>query len=212
MLAFGTPVTDPERYAAQALRGIRRVAPPGSPVLTRHDLSLQDAANAMLDEASAMPGLQGLVLLHQDVELHDPGVAAELLAALALPDVAIVGVHGRRGAAQLQEPGSVEVGHVGYGGPFDEAPPPGQVPVEVEFVDGMLLAFSPWAVRELRLDPAFAPTFHLYDRDVCFQARARGRRVLVVTTHVTHHFTRRALPDREEFVAAQLLLHRTWMA
>lgn len=211
MLAFGTPVTDPGRYATQALKGIRRIARPEDPVLTREGMRLQDAANAMLDEAATLPGLQGLVLLHQDVELHDPAVRQELLAALALPGVAIVGVSGRRGAAQLREPGSVEVGHVGYGGPFDEPPAAGRPPVEVELVDGMLLACSPWAVRELRLDPAFAPTFHLYDRDLCFQARARGRRVMCVTTHVTHHFARRELADRDDFVAAQLLLHRTWM-
>ena len=211
MLAFATPVTDPDRYATQARRGIDRVAPAGSPVLVRHGMRLQDAGNDMLDEAARIPGLDGLVLLHQDVELHDPAVATQLLDALALPGVAIVGVHGRRGAVGLQEPGSTEVGHVCFGGAFDEPPAEGQPPIEVEFVDGMLLAFSPWAIRELRLDPAFAPHFHLYDRDLCFQARARGRRVMVVTTHVTHHFRRRALPSREAFVQAQLLLHRTWV-
>ena len=38
MLAFATPVTDPDRYATQGRRGIDRVAPAGSPVLVRHGI------------------------------------------------------------------------------------------------------------------------------------------------------------------------------
>lgn len=203
-------MTDDARYAAEAEPGIRRVAPPGSVVLVRRGMSLQAAYNAMLDEAAAMPGVDGLVLLHQDVELHDPAFGAALTTMLAEPGVAIVGVNGRRGAVGLREPGSAYVGHVCWGGPFEGPPAAGAAPVEVELVDGMLLALSPWAVRELRFDLAFEPTFHLYDRDICFQARARGRRVLVAETHVTHHFRRSALPSRADFVEALLLLERKW--
>jgi len=210
MLAFGTAVTDEDRYAAEALPGIRRVAPPGAMILTRRDMTLPAAYNAMLDEAAAVPDLDGLVLLHQDVELHDPGFAAAVTGALALPEAGIVGVYGRRGATGVDEPGSAHVGHVRWGGPFEPEPPPTGPPVEAEFVDGMVLALSPWAVRELRFDPRFAPHFHLYDRDVCFQARAAGRRVLVLTTSVTHHFRRAALESRADFVEALLLLHRKW--
>jgi len=210
MLAFGTAVTDEDRYAAQALPGIRRVAPPGATVLTRRGLSLPAAYNAMLDEAAAAEDLEGLVLLHQDVELHDPAFGAALAAALALPDVGVVGVYGRRGGSGVDEPGSTAVGHVLWGGPFEERPTGTGAPVEAELVDGMLLALSPWAVRTLRFDLRFAPHFHLYDRDICLQARAAGRRVLVLTTPVTHHFRRAALESRADFVEALVLLHRTW--
>lgn len=210
MIAFGTAVTDDDRYAAEAERGIRRVAPPGAPVLVRRGMSLQAAYNEMLDEAASIPGLDGLVLLHQDVELHDPAFCDAVARALAEPQVAIVGVHGRRGAVGMREPGSAVVGDVLWGGAFEQPPAPDDTTVEVEFVDGMLLALSPWAIRELRFDLRFEPHFHLYDRDVCFQARARGQRVLVMTTHVTHHFRRHALASRAQFVEALLVLQRKW--
>lgn len=209
MIAFGTAVTDDDRYAAEALRGIRRVAP-DAPVLVRRGMSLQRAYNEMLDEAAALPGIAGLVLLHQDLELHDPGFCATVAGALAEPDVALVGLQGRRGAVGLREPGSAVIGDVRWGGPFDERPPAAHHAVEVELADGMLLAFSPWAIRELRLDLRFEPYFHLYDRDLCFQARSRGKRVLIVATDATHHFRRAALPSRQDFVEAMVLLERKW--
>jgi GT2 family glycosyltransferase len=210
VLAFGTGVTDEDRYAAEAAVGIRRVAPPGSLVLTRRGASVQATYNELLDEAASTDGVEGLVLVHQDVELHDPSFCAAVRRALALPDVAIVGVDGRRGAAGLAEPRSAQVGTMLYGGAFDEPPVPDDAPVDVEFVDGALMAFSPWAIRALRFDRRFEPYFHLYDRDICFQARAQGRRVVVVTTHVTHHFRRDALASREDFVEALSALHRKW--
>lgn len=210
MIAFGTAVTDDDRYAAEARRGIRRVAPPDAPVLVRRGMSLARAYNEMLEEAAGLPGIEGLVLLHQDLELHDPAFCAAIARALAEPDVALVGVQGRRGAVGLREPGSAVVGDVRWGGPFDERPPAAHHAVEVELADGMLLAFSPWAIRELRVDLRFEPHFHLYDRDLCFQARSRGKRVLVIATDATHHFRRAALPSRQDFVEAMVLLERKW--
>jgi hypothetical protein len=210
MIAFGTAVTDDDRYAAEALRGIRRVAPDDAVVLVRRGMSLQRAYNEMLDEAAALPGIEGLVLLHQDLELHAPDFCAAVGRALAEPDVALVGLQGRRGAVGLREPGSAVIGDVRWGGPFDGPPSPEHNAVEVELADGMLLAFSPWAIRELRLDLRFEPHFHLYDRDLCFQARSRGKRILVIATDTTHHFRRAALPSRQDFVEALVLLERKW--
>lgn len=210
MIAFGTAVTDDDRYAAEALRGIRRVAPPDAVVLVRRGMSLQQAYNEMLDEAAALPGIEGLVLLHQDLELHDADFCEAVGRALAEPDVALVGLQGRRGAVGLREPGSAVIGDVRWGGPFDGPPSPEHNAVEVELADGMLLAFSPWAICELRLDRRFEPHFHLYDRDLCFQARSRGKRVLVIATDATHHFRRAALPSRQDFVEALVVLERKW--
>lgn len=205
---YATAVTDADRHRRQARQGIGRVAPQAT-VWERHGMSLVAAYNDLLDEAARTPGVEALVLLHQDLELHDPDFEARLREALAHDDVALVGLHGRRGTDGLTEPGSEIVGHVRTGGPW-EGPPTPAPPVDVDLADGMLLAFSPWAIRELRFDPRFEQTFHLYDRDICLQARAHGRRVQVITTDATHHFRRSALDAPEDFVEALVLLHRTW--
>jgi GT2 family glycosyltransferase len=80
---------------------------------------------------------------------------------------------------------------------------------EVDAVDGILLVLSPWAARELRFDEAFSQVFHGYDVDLCFQARERGRRVIVEQLEVVHH----TLDVRSMgWVQADVLWQRKWRA
>jgi GT2 family glycosyltransferase len=58
---------------------------------------------------------------------------------------------------------------------------------DVDAVDGLLLVLSPWAVRNLRFDEDRFTGFHGYDADICFQARAAGKRVVVDEIAVVHH-------------------------
>jgi GT2 family glycosyltransferase len=77
-------------------------------------------------------------------------------------------------------------------------------------VDGFLLVLSPWAVRELRFDDELS-AFHGYDADLCFQARARGKRVVVDDLEVVHH-SYGGIGDREAWISADLAFRRKWAA
>ena len=53
-------------------------------------------------------------------------------------------------------------------------------------MDGVLLALSPWAVRNLRFDESLVLGYG-FDVDFCLQARAAGRRVRIADLRVIHH-------------------------
>ena len=214
MIALGTAVVSEAEYRALALPGIRRVSEPDSLVLVRRgDDSLQAAYNRMLDEAGARPDLEVLVLLHEDVEIVDPDFTSKLRRRITEADVAVVGVVGARGVRSLAwwEAdcfGSVAAPALAPGGRIEC---PGRGPQDVDVVDGLLMALSPWAVRNLRFDEAFAPDFHGYDVDFCFQARALGRRVVVDELAVAHHAVW-APRYGEEWVRSAVALKRKWGA
>ncbi len=212
MIAFGCPVIDRAKYSRFAEPGIRRAAEPDSALLLRFDApSIQAAYNSIIEEAGARSDLEALVLLHQDVELGDRDLADKLRACMSDPLVAIVGAVGshdvrsldwwrRGGVGRVMAPALVGPTAV-VGGASPRGP--------VDSVDGLLLVLSPWAVRTLRFDERFAPYFHGYDIDLCFQARERGRRVVVADIDVVHHAGFDFF-DRRTWVAAYMLWHRKW--
>jgi len=165
----------------------------------------------MLDEAASLPDLEALVLLHQDVELRDERLADKLRMCLQDPLVAVVGAVGASNVRDLDYWDGGVIGGVawpaiakarnGVRGSITAGP--------VDAVDGLLMALSPWAVRNLRFDERFAPFFHGYDTDLCFQARERGRRVVVADLDVVHH-ARMDFFDRRTWVPAYMLWHRKW--
>ena len=212
MIAFGCPIIDRAKYSRFAEPGIRRAAEPDSTLLLRHDApSIQAAYNSMLEEAGARSDLEALVLLHEDVELRDRDLADKLRACMGDPLVAVVGAVGSQDVRSLDWWRGGMVGGVmapALVGPdvvLGGASPRGPV----ESVDGLLLALSPWAVRTLRFDERFAPYFHGYDVDLCFQARERGRHVVVADIDVVHHAGLDFF-DRRTWVPAYRLLHRKW--
>lgn len=185
MIAFAACVGSPEKLARCAAPGLRRAMAPGDPFaeLTT-DRSIHEAYNEALDHFGAYDDLEALVLLHEDLELLDADFGDRVRRALRDPAVAIVGAVGARGvpglawwegevAGQAWEPRGTA------GGGFDD-------PV-VDAVDGLLMVLSPWAVRTLRCDTETFSGFHAYDLDLCFQARAAGRRVEVAELHHFHH-------------------------
>ena len=214
MIAFGTATASQATYRARALPGIRRAAEADSLILAPHGHgSLQAAYNGILEEAAAHPALEALVLLHEDVEIVDPDFTSKLRRRIAEPDVAVVGVVGARGVRSLAwwegdcfggvaAPELIRSGRIDF---------PGDTPQDVDVVDGLLMALSPWAVRELRFDEAFGEDFHGYDVDFCFQARALGRRVVVDQLAVVHH-AKWAPRYGESWVRAAVALKRKWGA
>lgn len=220
MIAFATCVADPEKYATIAMPGLRATIEPDSVVIEAEtETSIFTAYNEILDAVRSLPGLEALVLLHEDTAIREPGFCAKVRDLVALPDVAVVGVVGAREVRSLawwnapQRFGRVieSRGAIDFGvGTHD-----------VETVDGLLMVLSPWAVRNLRFDEETFTGFDGYDADYCAQARDAGKRVIVGPLEVEHRHTRQGLarsedgePDvssaGEAFERADLLWREKW--
>jgi len=208
MIAFAACIADRTKFTTCALPGLQRVMEPDSPFAELETTtSIHEAYNEALDYFAAADGLEALVLLHEDVELFDPGFGATVRAALADPQVAIVGAIGARDVRSLawweseEMVGAVsETRGTAYHG-FDDP--------DVDAVDGLLLVLSPWAVRNLRFDTASFTGFHAYDLDICFAARAAGKRVIVADLPLMHH-TKGGYGDKEGWIAADATLRAKW--
>lgn len=141
------------------------------------------AYNAILD-AYRGRDLDAVILLHDDLEIVDPDAEAKFLDALAEPDVAMVGVCGGKGDKSLAWWDSETIGRqMTDSGMLDFGTRTG----DVAFVEGSIMAFSPWAVENLRFDARY-PGFLGYD-DVCLTARDAGKRVVVADVDTHHHST-----------------------
>jgi Glycosyltransferase like family len=185
MIAFASCVGSEEKYRDYAQPGLRRVCEPDSLVAeVTTDTSIFSAYNEVLDALAGNDDLEALVLLHEDLEIVDGDFCSKVRRRLSEPDVAVLGVIGAVGVTGLawwegegrgrclETRGLVDFG----GGSHD-----------VDSVDGLLLVLSPWAVRNLRFDDRSFTGFHGYDADICFQARAAGKRVVVEDIAVVHH-------------------------
>lgn len=94
MLAFGVRVTDPATFERVCAAGLRACAEDGAPVLTTDEPGPMAAAyNQILDAVAAMDGVDGLVLLGEDVEIRDPLFTFRVTEALAAHPRAALGVH-----------------------------------------------------------------------------------------------------------------------
>jgi GT2 family glycosyltransferase len=213
VIAFGCATTNGEEYRAYAGPTIERLAERDSLVMRCHGFdSIQEPYNRMLAEAAAEEDLEAVVLLHQDVAVDDDLFLARIRALLAASEeIAVIGSAGALGvgARLAWWEGSCRGG--------TESPvmvPDGNTETyshgnfEVEAVDGMLLALSAWAARELRFDRGLGP-LDGYDIDICLQARARGRRVVVGDFRVAH-YARRDFLDHRRWVDAAVALQRKW--
>lgn len=156
------------------------------PVLVRRgQTSIFAAYNSIIDEALTHPGFEGLILIHDDVELRDPSILEKVRNSLTTADV--VGVIGGSGLTRSMDWYRAE--HR-YGWATDDrrrrdhGPPP---PKGVDAVDGIFLALSPAACRRLRFDESTYHGFHGYDADICAQARSHGMRIDLVEVDLHHH-------------------------
>jgi 2-polyprenyl-3-methyl-5-hydroxy-6-metoxy-1,4-benzoquinol methylase len=208
VIAFATCVGSEETYRRCALPGLRLASEPDSVVAeATTDRSIFSAYNEVLDALAGREDLEALVLLHDDAEIVDPGFCAKVRARLADGDVAVIGVVGAREVRNLrwweaQGFGSVREtrGHVDFGGGTHD----------VDTVDGLLMVLSPWAVRNLRFDEERYSGFHGYDADLCAQARAAGRRVVVDELGVMHH-TKGGYGDERAFLQADAVWRAKWL-
>jgi hypothetical protein len=207
MIAFAACIGSEEKFRTLAQPGLRMACEPDSLVAeVTTDSSIFEAYNEVLDAFSERDDLEALVLLHEDVEIVDSDFCGKLRRRLAEPDVAVLGVVGARAVTSLawwegegrgrclETRGLVDFG----GGSHD-----------VDAVDGLLLVLSPWAVRNLRFDADGFSGFHGYDADICFQARAAGKRVVVEEIAVVHH-TKGGYGDVDAWRACDAAFRAKW--
>jgi hypothetical protein len=208
MIAFAACIGTRERFERYARPGLARYGEPDSPLAEIDSDSIFAGYNEALDAFSLYDDLEALVLLHEDVAIEDPAFCTKVRARLSDHSIAVVGAIGATGIRSLcwwegQIRGRVweTRGLIDHGtGCF-----------EVEAVDGLLMALSPWAVRNLRFDAERFHGFHGYDVDLCFQARAAGRRVVVDDLIVEHH-TRGGIGDGDQFWCADATFRAKWAA
>jgi GT2 family glycosyltransferase len=223
MIAFGCPITKGRLYERYAGPGIERVAEPDSEVLSyQSGGSIFRAYNVLMEMAAKHEDLEALVLLHQDSEIIDPDFCAKIRASLSDSEVAIVGCAGALGVRNIswwegmvtwasfshryEEMGGGEIPGLSW---HVDRVPSYATTGEVDVIDGFIIVMSPWAVRELRFDESLG-LLHGYDLDICFQARAAGKKVVTTDFRAIHHHPLDLIGDQEAWVAAHMRIAEKW--
>lgn len=206
MIAFAACIGTREVYERWARPSIAVCGEPDSTIAEIDTDSICSGYNEALDAFAPCEELEALVLLHEDVALHDRALCEKLRRRFADPTIAVVGPIGAHGVRSLcwwegEMRGRVNEtrGLIDHGAGMHD----------VDAVDGLFMALSPWAVRSLRFDEAHFTGFHGYDVDLCLQAKETGGRVVVDDLAMTHH-TRGGLGDAEAFWRADCELRRKW--
>lgn len=223
MIAFGCSVTKPDVYERCAAVGIRRAAEADSTVDPMPSAgSIFRSYNALLERHAGRPGLEALVLVHQDAEIVDADFCEIIRRALADPDVGLVGCVGAVGVRSIawweasvtcasfinryEEHGGGDLESFSWS--WNEAPAYARTG-EVETLDGFIMALSPWVVANLRFDESLG-SFHGYDLDFCLQAREAGRRVVTADFRAIHHRMLEMVPDPDDWVQAHVRVADKW--
>jgi hypothetical protein len=222
MIAFGCSITDARAYERYAEPGIRLAAEQDSELLVFRDAgSIFRAYNLFCEQASRFDRLEALILIHQDAELVDPRLGEKVREAFRDPEVALAGCGGAVGVRSIawwegsitwasythrfEEMGGGELPGLSW----HEDHPAYARTGEVDSLDGVLIAMSPWAVRELRFDESIG-RLHGYDLDICLQARAAGKKVVTIDTRLIHHHSLGLIGDPEGWIAAHMKVAEKW--
>lgn len=205
-LAFGICVGPTNRFETFAKPSIEKACP-GAPILKRtRQQSIFEAYNSILAEANKL-GVEGLVLLHDDVIIRDQLISEKLQTLFTDPQVGIVGVAGATDVEHIawwryNVRGSVQGRDMKldfYPGTFD-----------VDIVDGMFMALSSVAMRKLRFDEHRFRGFHGYDVDIGMQARAAGLRVVVSYLDIYHDAPTGRINAPASFMCADRMWRVKW--
>ncbi|MDA8263130.1 MAG: glycosyltransferase [Actinomycetota bacterium] len=207
MFAFGVCIGNDPKYERCARPGLERTVLPGDLVVElRHQFSIHAAYNKVLEAARDLSGLQAVVLLHEDLEIADDRFRDKVALAFEDPEVGVLGAVGAVNVTSLAWwEGSLRGALAESRLRVEGDRPKG----EVETVDGSLLCLSPWVARNLRFDETYAG-FHGYDADLCFSARAAGKKVLVEELKLFHH-TKGGYGDLVSFARNDELFRRKWI-
>jgi hypothetical protein len=227
MIVYACAVTDPDVFQRAAKAGIDRLlaTDPESELIVFASVgSIFRNYNLICREVRDREDLEALVLVHQDAEIVDPEAPAKIKAALADPDVGLVGCAGALDVRSIawwegsitwasfthryQELGGGEIPAFAW---LTETLPPFAHTGEVDSIDGFVMALSPWAVRELRFDESLGRQ-HGYDFDYCMQVRSAGKKVVTADLQVVHHHSLRLIEDVESWIQAHIALSEKWDA
>jgi Glycosyltransferase like family len=223
MIAFGVAVTDPDLYEQYAERGIDLVREPDTAVYPMVGSgSLFRNYNLILELAAQHEDLEALVLVHQDAEIVDSDFLPKLRAALADPEVGVVGCVGSVGVRSIAWwEGSVTWGSFIHryqelgGGDLpafawdnDNLAPTAWLG-EVDTVDGFVLALAPWTVRNVRFDESLG-RLHGYDFDYCLQVRAAGRKIVTADFKAIHNHSLDLVSAPEMWMEAHMRVAEKW--
>jgi len=191
---------DGETYRSVALPFLEGVAGPNDVILAESGDARGICAvyNSFL-EVARREKCDALVLIQDDVEIHEPEFRDRVLGVLAVDGAGIVGAVGARGVSSLEWWRGKGVGQV-----YETRRPIAfeERSGSVDAVDGLMLALSPTAVQSLVFDEARFPRFHGYDVDICFSARRSGLRVEVVPLKLFHR-TEGGFKDESQFEEAK---------
>src|SRR5207237_1418575 len=146
--------------------------------------------NLILEQVGKRDDVEALVLIHQDAEIVDPDFTKKLRAALAQPDVALVGCAGAVDVRSIawwegsitwaafthryEEFGGGEIPAFSWA--TQERPPWAQLG-EVDVIDGFVMGLAPWTIENLRFDESLG-ALHGYDFDFCMQVKEAGKKVV----------------------------------
>jgi hypothetical protein len=218
VIVFGVAVGDVEIYRRYAEPGLRLAAEPDAEVLAVAAVrSRPRTYNLLLDVAAAHEDLEALVIVDPHVEITDPAFCTKVREALRDPDVAVVGCAGAAGVRSIAWwEGAVSSAplihryeeHRGGELPAFAWTEPGPAPADVDAVDGLLMALSPWAVRNLRFDEGLRS--HGFEFDLCMQARAAGRRVVTADLRATQHRSLELVGEIDRWIDAHITLAERW--
>lgn len=155
-------------------------------MLAYNQTSISVAYNAILD-AFKVYDLDAVILIHDDLEMLDPNTEEKVLKAFdefgnpLADDVALVGVAG--GGPSMAWWNIDPIGHQSTDSRVIDF---GARTGEVDMIEGSFMAFSRWAIQELRFDERYE--FLGYD-DICLEAKRAGKRVFVADIDTHHHST-----------------------
>lgn len=224
MIAFGCAVTDVARYRRYAEPGIRRAAQPDSEIFIQAAPGANFRThNLLLERAAEANGLEALVLVDERAEIIDPQLADKVRAALRDTGVAVAGCIGATDVRSIAWwEGAVSGGSSVHrhaelvGEEFDPLAWDGwngngtyRPAGEVDAVDGVLMALSPWAVQNVRFDESLGPKYG-HDVDFCLQVRAAGRKVVTGDLRVAHHYPLGVVEDPETWMEAHMRAAEKW--
>ena len=223
MIAFGSPITDPPLFERACRPGIERAKEADSIIMARASAgSIYRSYNLIIEEAAQIEGLEALVLLHQDSEILNEDFCAKIRAALADPEVGLVGACGAKGVRSIawwdgsvtwasfthryEEFGGGEVAAFCYS---DEPRPPYAQIGEVDTIDGFVMVLSPWGVQNCRFDESLG-NLHGYDFDFCLTVREAGRKVVTADLQMVHHHSLDLVSNPETWIQAHMTLAEKW--
>ena len=187
MIVVGVCAGPTDKFENIAAPGIRRsFGDEATVICKRNQRSICEAYNSILDEATAMDGLEAVVFIHDDVELMDPAISEKITSTFLRPGVGLVGVIGAQNVRDMRW-------HL-FDGRGTAQTSSGTLCYEpvtdfVDTIDGIFMAVSPKVAKAVRFDERTFPGFHGYDADYSAAVRAAGWTVMVTPIELFHFST-----------------------